>query len=95
MALHLRHQQAGANTVDLNVAIVSTYQNESFRVSLVSPKHQNFVWIRLLISFFVNFAVIDHVPELREDGSATAVFIWTLLFADLPNANFSVVTTTN
>lgn len=43
----------------------------------------------------MNFTVVDHVSELRENSGATAVFILTLFFTDLPNADSAVVATTD
>ena len=41
----------------------------------------------------MNFTVVDHVSELRENSGATAVFIRTLFLTDLPNADSAVVAT--
>jgi hypothetical protein len=43
----------------------------------------------------MDFTVVNHVSELGEYCCTTSILVGTLLFAYLPNADFSVITPTN
>ena len=82
-----------ADTVDLDVAIISTGKNKALSRLFILPEveHEDFVSLALPTYTFLNLAVLDDMSQLRENRSTTLGHTTCLPFRDLPYRDVTII----